>query len=68
MKVLVTGGAGYVGSACVRRLVSEGHDVVASGTYDREWEIVAISEERQVGPAALQGLGGHSRLTHADTG
>ena len=29
MKVLVTGGAGYVGSACVRRLVSEGHDVVA---------------------------------------
>ena len=28
MKVLVTGGAGYVGSACVRRLVSEGHDVV----------------------------------------
>lgn len=27
MKVLVTGGAGYVGSHCVRRLVAAGHDV-----------------------------------------
>lgn len=29
MKVLVTGGAGYVGSACLRHLVSEGHYAVA---------------------------------------
>ncbi len=28
MNILVTGGAGYVGSACVRRLVSDGHGVV----------------------------------------
>jgi hypothetical protein len=34
-------------------------DVVAPGTYAYEWEIVSVSEEREVGPAALQGLVGH---------
>lgn len=29
MRVLVTGGAGYVGSACLRMLVGKGHDAVA---------------------------------------
>ena len=29
MKVFVTGGAGYVGSACLRLLLKEGHDAVA---------------------------------------
>ena len=29
MKVLVTGGAGYVGSACLRYLLEHGHDAVA---------------------------------------
>jgi UDP-glucose 4-epimerase len=29
MRVFVTGGAGYVGSACLRRLLAEGHDAVA---------------------------------------
>ena len=29
MKVFVTGGAGYVGSACLRRLLAQGHDAVA---------------------------------------
>ena len=39
--------------------------MVAPGTYDREWEIVSVSEEREVGPAALQGLGGHVELDPA---
>jgi UDP-glucose 4-epimerase len=29
MRIFVTGGAGYVGSACLRRLLAEGHDAVA---------------------------------------
>jgi len=29
MKVLITGGAGYVGSACLRHVVAQGHEVVA---------------------------------------
>jgi UDP-glucose 4-epimerase len=29
MKILLTGGAGYVGSACLRRLLRNGHDAVA---------------------------------------
>ena len=32
MKVLVTGGAGFIGSYCVQNLVKEGHSVV---TYNR---------------------------------
>ncbi|MEQ3708744.1 NAD-dependent epimerase/dehydratase family protein, partial [Tateyamaria sp.] len=29
MKILVTGGAGYVGSACLRYVAKQGHEVVA---------------------------------------
>ena len=29
MRLFITGGAGYVGSACLRRLLAEGHDAVA---------------------------------------
>ena len=29
MKIFVTGGAGYVGSACLRLLLAQGHDAVA---------------------------------------
>ena len=29
MRVLVTGGAGYVGSACLRKLLAQGHDAIA---------------------------------------
>ncbi|MBP7741052.1 NAD-dependent epimerase/dehydratase family protein, partial [Candidatus Woesebacteria bacterium] len=28
MKILVTGGAGYIGSACVKRLVELGHEII----------------------------------------
>ncbi len=46
MKILVTGGTGFTGKALVRRLVDEGHDVVALDykeglkTYElREWGV-----------------------------
>ncbi len=29
MRIMVTGGAGYVGSACLRQLLAEGHDAIA---------------------------------------
>src|SRR6187399_1157288 len=29
MKILITGGAGYVGSACLRHVVAMGHEAVA---------------------------------------
>jgi UDP-glucose 4-epimerase len=29
MKILITGGAGYVGSACLRHLAAHGHEVLA---------------------------------------
>jgi UDP-glucose 4-epimerase len=35
MRILVTGGAGYVGSHCLRRLMAAGHDVVV---YDNLWQ------------------------------
>lgn len=45
MKILVTGGAGYVGSHCVRRLVAGGHDVTV---YDS----LIAGHRRAVDPAA----------------
>jgi UDP-glucose 4-epimerase len=43
MKVLLTGGAGYVGSACLRWLLNHGHDPIA---YDNlsEGNIAAVPE------------------------
>ena len=33
MKCLVTGGAGFVGTNLIRRLIKEGHDVVSLDNY-----------------------------------
>ena len=38
MKVLVTGGAGFIGSHLCRRLVSEGHDVICMDDLSKEKE------------------------------
>lgn len=35
MRILVTGGAGYVGSVLIRRMASEGHDVTVLDNYRR---------------------------------
>lgn len=38
MRVLVTGGAGYIGSITTRTLLDEGHDCVVLDTLERGWE------------------------------
>ena len=45
MKILLTGGAGYVGSACLRWLLEHGHDPIA---YDNlsEGNPAAVPEAR----------------------
>ncbi len=47
MKIFVTGGAGYVGSACLRHLLAQGHDAVA---YDNlcEGHRAAVPDGRLV--------------------
>jgi UDP-glucose-4-epimerase GalE len=47
MRIFVTGGAGYVGSACLRMLLAEGHDAIA---YDNlcEGHSAAVPEGRLV--------------------
>jgi UDP-glucose 4-epimerase len=37
MRVLVTGGAGYIGSVTVRALLDAGHDVVVLDTLEKGW-------------------------------
>jgi UDP-glucose 4-epimerase len=37
MRLLVTGGAGYIGSATVRTLLDAGHDVVVLDTLEKGW-------------------------------
>jgi UDP-glucose 4-epimerase len=45
MRILVTGGAGYVGSHCLRRLLAAGHEAVV---YDNLWQ-----GHREAMPAGL---------------
>ncbi len=52
MAVLVTGGAGYIGSHGVKRLLQEGHDVIAVDNLFRGHE-EAIDALRPVGPGKL---------------
>ncbi len=34
MKILVTGGAGFIGTNLIKRLLSEGHEVHSMDNYD----------------------------------
>ncbi|MDX2036747.1 MAG: UDP-glucose 4-epimerase GalE [Isosphaeraceae bacterium] len=60
MRLLLTGGAGYIGSACLRRLVREGHDPIA---YDdlSEGNRPAVPENRLL----IGDIGDVDRLTNA---
>ena len=44
MKVLVTGGAGFVGTNLIKRLISEGHEVMSIDDYS-----TGKKENEQVG-------------------
>jgi nucleoside-diphosphate-sugar epimerase len=58
-RVLVAGGAGFLGAALVRQLLGAGDDVVLLDTFDDAGEGRALKEERAAA------FGGHARLTLA---
>jgi UDP-glucuronate 4-epimerase len=39
MKILVTGGAGFIGSATVRRLVADGHEVITIDNFNTYYDL-----------------------------
>src|SRR4051812_42472106 len=47
MKILLTGGAGYIGSACLRWLLRHGHDPIAFDDLS-EGNAAAVPEDRLV--------------------
>ena len=40
MKILVTGGAGFVGTNLIKRLVTNGHEVVSLDDYSTAQKII----------------------------
>ena len=44
MRVLVTGGAGFIGTNLIKRLLKEGHDVVSLDNYDSGLESNHIND------------------------
>ena len=56
-RVLVAGGAGFLGAAVCRQLVRAGHDVVLLDTFDDAGDGRAVKEER------LASLGQHPHVT-----
>ncbi|MEU4448514.1 UDP-glucose 4-epimerase GalE [Actinosynnema sp. NPDC050801] len=66
MKLLVTGGAGYVGSVCAARLVESGHDVVvlddlSTGHADAVPDgarLVEAGIDEAIGDVLAEGVGG----------
>jgi UDP-glucose 4-epimerase len=50
MKILVTGGAGFIGTNLIRRLLFDGHEVYSLDNYDS-----GLEENHQVGATYLRG-------------
>jgi UDP-glucuronate 4-epimerase len=58
MKILVTGGAGFIGSSLVKRLVSEDHEVVVIDNFNEYYDVSlkrAREQELLVGATVLEG-------------
>ena len=53
MKLIVTGGAGYIGSFMVKALVENGDDVVVIDSLERGKEENVSSEDEVIPPAKL---------------
>ena len=50
MKILVTGGAGYIGSAAVKKLIEEGHDIVVIDNLSKgQKRLIDVQAEFQEG-------------------
>jgi UDP-glucuronate 4-epimerase len=58
MKILVTGGAGFIGSSLTKRLVSEGHEVVVIDNFNEYYDVTlkrARESELLTGALVLEG-------------
>ena len=69
MKVMVTGGAGFIGANLIERLVKEGHDVVSLDNYDSGLEenhidgVKYINADRKIIKNNLDNLSNKSKYT-----
>ncbi|MBI5232278.1 MAG: UDP-glucose 4-epimerase GalE [Coriobacteriales bacterium] len=66
MRVLVTGGAGYIGSVSVRLLLDEGHDVTVLDSLQRGWRAAVDVRARFVDGSVGDSVAVEDALKNAD--